>query len=157
MSLRRKYGACCKGLNSAGDTPARRPARPAGRRAPPRDSPFGEIGGSGAGIVRVVFLRPFGAAAVRGFHPGFRFAPPMGYDPAPLRGSKGANADEPQPIEGSQKVEGSQKGGWDGDATPLKRGLPSAALSGRLKFSATIGKGLTRASLGRFGLAACGA
>ncbi len=31
----------------------------------------------------------------------------------------------------------------DGDATPMKRGLPSAPLSGRLKYPATIGKDLT--------------
>ena len=34
------------------------------------------------------------------------------------------------------------RGGRDGDAPPMKRGLPSAPLSGHLKFSATIGKDL---------------
>ena len=38
------------------------------------------------------FLHPFGVALSRLPHPGFRFAPPMGYDPAPLRGSRALSA-----------------------------------------------------------------
>ena len=39
-----------------------------------------------AGIMRLVSSAPSGLGFVEVSCPGFRFAPPVGYDPAPLRG-----------------------------------------------------------------------
>ena len=42
--------------------------------------------GKDSEVVPRVLLRPFRASPLRDIHPGFRFAAPLGYAPAPLRG-----------------------------------------------------------------------
>ena len=49
-------------------------------------------------VIRLFSCAPFGASLRRGRYPGFRFAPPMGYDPTPLRGSGRRGG---KPAEGS--------------------------------------------------------
>ena len=55
------------------------------RRAPRRGSPFAEIGEYNIGIMRLFSCAPCRAPAVRGFHPGFRFAPPWATSDAASR------------------------------------------------------------------------
>ena len=43
-------------------------------------------GGPGGGFICLFSSAPRGWGRKEVGHPGFRFAPPMGYDPAPLRG-----------------------------------------------------------------------